>query len=71
MHFGDHAPPHFHAIWNGCEALIAISDGKVLAGYLPTSQLQKVENWRIRRMNELSTAWIHAVNREPVRKIAP
>lgn len=35
MYHNDHAPPHFHASYQGFEALIRISDGSVMAGSLP------------------------------------
>ena len=35
MYFDDHAPPHFHVEYQGHEAFVAISDGRVLSGKLP------------------------------------
>jgi hypothetical protein len=35
MYFSDHAPPHFHAVYSGDEAVIAIESGEVIRGGLP------------------------------------
>ena len=35
MYWKDHAPPHFHAIYSGEEALIRIEDGDFIEGHLP------------------------------------
>jgi hypothetical protein len=35
MYFADHAPPHFHALYGGEEAVVAIADGSVLRGGIP------------------------------------
>ena len=32
MYFGDHPPPHFHALYAGEEALIVIETGEVMPG---------------------------------------
>ena len=29
MYFSDHAPPHFHAVYSGEEAVVAIESGAV------------------------------------------
>lgn len=36
MFFDDHPPPHFHASYQGFEALVRIHDGEVMQGSLPT-----------------------------------
>jgi hypothetical protein len=35
MYHSEHPPPHFHASYQGFEALISIDDARVLAGSLP------------------------------------
>jgi hypothetical protein len=45
MFHREHAPPHFHASYQGFEALIAIADGAVLAGSLPKRALRLVQDW--------------------------
>jgi hypothetical protein len=41
----DHLPPHIHAVYNEFEAVIAIENNRIIAGYLPEDQLRKVINW--------------------------
>ena len=45
MHFGDHAPPHFHARYSGEEATIVIATGDILDGSLPPRALRLVREW--------------------------
>ena len=44
MFHNEHAPPHFHASYQGFEALIVIADGSVLAGSLPRKALRIVQD---------------------------
>jgi hypothetical protein len=32
MPYNDHPPPHFHAVYQGFEALVQIENGEVIAG---------------------------------------
>lgn len=41
----DHNPPHIHAIYAEYEALLVISSGEVIRGYLPKTQLEEVSEW--------------------------
>jgi hypothetical protein len=45
MYWRDHSPPHFHAIYQGFEALIAIDSGEVIGGRLPPRALRIVREW--------------------------
>ena len=53
MFHREHAPPHFHASYQGFEALIAIGDGSVLAGSLPKRALRIVQEWAAQHRGEL------------------
>jgi hypothetical protein len=35
MFFGDHGPPHVHALYFGAKALVRISDGEVIRASFP------------------------------------
>ncbi|HVP83843.1 MAG TPA: DUF4160 domain-containing protein [Rhizomicrobium sp.] len=70
MYFGDHAPPHFHAIYGPDEALIDIETGNVLVGHLPKAALRLVQEWRIARQNELRDNWGRAERLEPLNRVA-
>lgn len=52
LYDNDHAPPHFHAIYQGYEALIEIDTLFVMEGWIPPAQLKKVE----RRFKDKKTA---------------
>ena len=71
MYFDDHAPPHFHALYGGDEALVGIQDLTVLHGYLPPRARGLVVEWASLRQGELREAWERASNLESPGKIAP
>jgi hypothetical protein len=45
VYWRDHGPPHFHAVYGGDEALIAIRDLSVLRGRLPPRAMGLVVEW--------------------------
>ena len=45
MYFNDHAPPHFHALYNENEAVIRIEPLEVMEGLLPRRALGLVFDW--------------------------
>lgn len=53
----EHNPPHFHALYNDKNAVIAIADGRVLEGELPQKALQLVQEWRGKHTIELFEMW--------------
>ncbi|MGB6056917.1 MAG: DUF4160 domain-containing protein [Microthrixaceae bacterium] len=57
MYFGDHNPPHFHAIYAEQEALVRIEDGALLGGEIPRTAARLVEQWRVLRKSELVENW--------------
>lgn len=71
MYFGDHHPPHFHALYANYEALIRIADGTVMRGQLPSRARRLVEEWRILHRRELQAQWVRARAGHPVERIAP
>lgn len=68
---GEHPPPHFHAIYAGHEALVAIDDGAIVAGYLPPRARSLVEDWRRRHVPELRRNWQLAQAQQPHEPIEP
>jgi hypothetical protein len=71
MYFKDHAPPHFHAVFNGHEAEISIHTMHVLAGSLPRQQLAFVITWASLYQAELLRAWEAASAHKTPGKIPP
>jgi hypothetical protein len=43
--FGDHSPPHFHAIYGEYNALISIESLEVIEGDLPNRAEKLVKEW--------------------------
>ena len=74
MYFYDnkkHNRPHIHAEYGEYKASIAIDDGMVLSGELPTSKLKLVQAWIEIHREDLLVDWKLAVAGEPVFKIDP
>lgn len=47
MYFNDHAPPHFHAVYQGQEAQISIESLEILRRSLPRRALALVLEWAV------------------------
>ena len=45
MYFGDHLPPHFHAVYSEHEAMFSIETGEVFKGEFPKAQMRLVQAW--------------------------
>ena len=71
MYFDDHSPPHFHAIYGGEEAILAIDTLAVVEGRLPRRALSLVLEWASLHRPELSDNWQRAKRHEPLRQVAP
>ncbi|AKM08576.1 DUF4160 domain-containing protein [Pelagerythrobacter marensis] len=57
MYFADHAPPHFHAAYQGHEALVRIADGQIIEGSLPNKARRIVADWAFEHRSELEANW--------------
>jgi hypothetical protein len=44
-YFGEHLPPHVHAVYGEHEALLRIADSRIHEGLLPAKQLKKAQKW--------------------------
>ncbi|MBT8420097.1 MAG: DUF4160 domain-containing protein [Gammaproteobacteria bacterium] len=66
-----HNLPHIHAEYGEHEASIAIDDGTVLGGSLPSSKLKLVQAWVEIHREDLLVNWKLAVAGEPLFKIDP
>ena len=71
MYFSDHQPPHFHAVYAGEEAAVAIEDGAIIAGQLPRRATKLLTEWINLHRDELLANWRAAVNNEAVFPIDP
>lgn len=67
MYFGDHVPPHFHALYAEFEAVIDIRTLAVLRGELPSRAMALVLQWAQIHRDELMEDWELCVhNQQPV-----
>lgn len=71
MYYADHAPPHFHATYQGEEAVVAIGSLAVLHGHLPARAHGLVVEWASLPLHELREAWERREHQEPTGVIDP
>jgi hypothetical protein len=71
MYYRDHGVPHFHALYAGQEAVIAIEGLRLLEGRLPRRALALVRTWGGLHREELERDWALARANRPLRRIAP
>jgi hypothetical protein len=71
MYFGDHVPPHFHALYAEFEALIDIQTLEVIRGELPRRAMALVAEWTQQHRGELMRDWELCVQNQTPMKIRP
>jgi hypothetical protein len=71
IYYADHAPPHFHALYAGNVAKIAIETLQIIDGSLPKRALMLVTDWASARQSELRAAFDRAASLQEPGKIAP
>ena len=71
MYYDDHNPPHFHAEYAGCKALVDIVNGCVIRGSLPNRQLRIVLAWTELHRDELMQNWELAQDNKELLSIEP
>ncbi|MEO1391953.1 MAG: DUF4160 domain-containing protein [Cyanobacteria bacterium J06634_5] len=65
--FGDHPPPHFHAIYGEYNALISIESLDIIEGDLPKRAQKLVLDWARLYRQDLLQMW----NDQEFRKLPP
>lgn len=71
MYFGDHAPPHFHANYEGNDCVVDIRTLAVIHGNLSARALGLVMEWASLHQQELLESFQRAQNKEDPGKIEP
>lgn len=71
MYFGEHNPPHFHAIYGRYEAEILIENRQILKGKLPVRALSLVREWAAKYQDQLRQDWELARRHEALKPIPP
>jgi hypothetical protein len=69
IYFADHGPPHIHVEYQGQEALVALQDGEVIDGRLPTRARALVRQWCLDHQAELAQNWANAQALKPLSRI--
>jgi Domain of unknown function (DUF4160) len=71
MYYAEHGIPHFHALYAGRDASIAIETLEVLGGSLPDRALRLVREWATLHRAELEADWQRARDGQPLDRIPP
>jgi len=71
MYYGDHVPPHFHAVYQGEEVRINIQTLAVMNGTMRRRALALVLEWAALHREELRQAWVQASQNQEPSKIEP
>lgn len=70
MHWNEHNPPHFHAIYQDYDAAFSF-DGELLEGQMPNKQTKLIAAWALLHKEELEANWQLAENKETLFNINP
>ena len=71
MFWGDHAPPHFHALYAEHEVLIDINTLEVVRGSMPRRALALGLEWAFQHRAELLEDWELCEQNLSPKKISP
>lgn len=71
MHFDDHMPPRFHALYGGREAMVGISPPRLIKGRLPPRAIGLVMEWTELHRVKLLDDWARAKGFQPLDPIEP
>lgn len=71
MFINDHPPAHFHAEYQGQEALFDINTLDIIKGNIPHRARLLVVEWALEHRQELITNWEKRKIPEPLDKIEP
>lgn len=69
MHYLEHGPPHFHAEYQGFEAVFDMRSGKLTEGAFPKRAQALVREWAVAHRGELEENWRRAEAKRPMLKI--
>ncbi len=71
MHYNDHEPPRFHAVYGSFRAIVGIDPIRVLRGRLPQRAESLVFEWTAIHQRELAENWRRARQHAALRPITP
>ncbi len=71
MYHDEHPPPHFHAYYQGQQAVFRIDTLDVSRGVLPRRALTLVVEWALAHRGELRENWKRGEQGQPMLSIEP
>jgi hypothetical protein len=71
MNHSEHAPPHFHARYQGRDAQFSLESLSVLRGKLPPRVVGLILEWAELHQDELRENWDLARSKRPLKNIKP
>jgi len=71
MFWGDHNPPHFHALYGEYEVIVNIRTLEIIRGSMPRRALALVLEWASLHREELMKDWTLCEMKQVPAKIAP
>ena len=71
IYYGDHPPPHFHALYADDIAKIAIETLQIIDGSIPKRALGLVLDWASAHQADLRVAFERAASLQAPDRIAP
>ncbi len=67
LFFGDHSPPHFHAVYGDYNGIFSIEPIEIIEGDLPNRAKKMILEWAGAYQSELLEIW----NTQEFRKLPP
>lgn len=71
MFFGDHHPPHFHALYAEYEVIVDIHTLAIMRGEMPRRALALILEWASQHRDELLEDWELCQQKKTPKKILP
>lgn len=71
IRFADHAPPHFHATYQGATAAVDIQTLSTISGRIQPRAMGLIVEWASMHQDELLANWDRASAGKRVERIAP
>ncbi|CAN2040990.1 Transcriptional regulator [Candidatus Magnetomoraceae bacterium gMMP-15] len=71
MYWNEHAPPHFHAVYNDYGGVVSIKTGEVIRGKLPPKVSSLIKEWVKSNQTLLMNNWQLAQENKELKPIKP
>lgn len=64
MYWREHPPAHFHAFYQGFEAMFSIDTGELVEGRMSPGPRRIIKEWTLRHQAELQVNWQKSKNHQ-------